>query len=308
MRIVFIGSPEFAIPSLTSLHNHFQVVGVITQPNRPAGRGRNKRPSAVKTFALQNELALIQPRKIRDEIVLSQINLWNPDVVVVAAYGQIIPSSLLEIPPHGFVNVHASLLPRWRGAAPVQAAILHGDQYTGITIMQMDPGMDTGPIIAQAKVAINEEDTAGDLLTRLSHLGAQLIVDTLPSYLAGDIKATPQNHLEATPAPLISKEDGRFTPAQSAEYVARQVRAFEPWPGSYFYWDSKIVRVRKSHAIPSAEDNIGRIILINDKPAICMREGVLVLDVLQISGKKALPGYEFIRGARNFVGSELDFE
>ncbi len=308
MRIVFVGSPEFAIPSLTSLHNHFQVVGVITQPDRPAGRGRNKRPSAVKTFALQNDLALIQPRMIRDEDAHSQIELWNPDVVVVAAYGQIIPSSLLNIPLHGFVNLHASLLPRWRGAAPVQAAILHGDTTTGITIMQMDPGMDTGPILAQSKVAIDEEETAGELLSRLSHLGAQLIVDTLPSYLAGDIKATTQNHHEATSAPLIKKEDGMFTPDQSAEYVARQVRAFEPWPGSYFHWDSKIVRVRKAHAILTAEDSIGRIIQVNDKPAICMREGVLVLDELQISGKKAMPGTVFLRGARDFVGSKIVFE
>ncbi len=308
MRIVFIGSPEFAIPILTSLHNHFQVVGVITQPDRPAGRGRNEHPPAVKTFALHNDLALIQPRKIRNEYVHSQITLWNPDVVVLAAYGQIIPSSLLNIPPHGFVNVHASLLPRWRGASPVQAAILHGDTTTGITIMQMDPGMDTGPIISQSKLEIDEEETAGELLSRLSHLGAQSIVDTLPSYLSGDIKPASQNHQEATPAPLIKKEDGMFTPDQSAEYVARQVRAFEPWPGSYFHWGSKIVRVRKAHAIPSVEDSIGRIILVNDRPAICMRKGVLVLDELQVSGKKAMPGNVFLIGARDFIGSKLDFD
>ena len=185
MRIVFSGSPEFALPSLDILHANFQIVGVITQPDRPAGRGRETRPPAVKKYAIKHDLPLIQPIKVRETSVYTQIEQWNPDVVVVAAYGQIIPSSLLDLPPHGFINVHASLLPRWRGAAPVQAAILHGDTTTGITIMQMDPGMDTGPIISQVSVGINEEETAGELLTRLSHLGAQLLSETLPFYLDG---------------------------------------------------------------------------------------------------------------------------
>lgn len=307
MRIVFIGSPEFAVPSLNALHEHFQVIGVITQPDRPAGRGRNKHPPAIKRHALKHDLPIIQPRKIREPDVHKQIKVWNPDVVVVAAYGQIIPSSLLEIPPHGFVNVHASLLPRWRGAAPVQAAILHGDSNTGITLMHMDPGMDTGPIISQVEVTIDEEETAGQLLARLSTIGAQLLIDTLPSYLAGDIYPTPQDNQESTIAPLIQKEDGMFTPDQTADFVARKIRAYEPWPGSYFNWGNKTVRVRKAHALPSTDDKMGTIIKIDKKPAIRMREGVLVLDELQISGKKSMPSDVFLRGARGFVGSKLDY-
>jgi len=306
MRIVFVGSPEFAIPSLDALHEFFNVVGVITQPDRPAGRGRNPQPPAVKSYAVQHEIPFIQPRKVREAEVQTQLERWKADAAVVAAYGQILPASLLDIPVHGFINVHASLLPRWRGAAPVQAAILQGDTITGVTIMKMDPGMDTGPIISQSEVSIGDEETAGELLSRLSHVGAQLLIDTLPPYLEGKIEITPQNDQETTYAPLIHKTDGRFTPNQSAAYVARQVRAYEPWPGSYFEWDDKRVHVRKAHALPSNQAEIGSLIEVDEFPAIRMKEGVLVLDVLQISGKKTLPGDVFLRGARGFLGSMIE--
>ena len=305
MRIVFVGSPEFALPSLDALHENFNVVGVITQPDRPAGRGRNPHPPAVKSYAVQHEIHFIQPLKVRESEVQTQLETWKADVAVVAAYGQILPASLLDIPVHGFINVHASLLPRWRGAAPVQAAILHGDTVTGITIMKMDPGMDTGPIISQSEVDIGEEETAGELLSRLSHVGAKLLIDTLPTYLEGKIDVTPQNDQKATYAPLIRKSDGKFMPVQRAVYVARQVRAYEPWPGSYFEWDDKRVRVLKAHALPSNSAEIGSLVEVDGFPAIRMEEGVLVLDVLQISGKKALSGDTFLRGARDFLGSRI---
>lgn len=307
MRIVFVGSPKFALPSLDALNENFNVVGVITQPDRPAGRGRHPHPPAVKAYAVQHEIPFIQPRKVREAEVHTQLERWEPDVAVVAAYGQILPASLLDIPIHGFINVHASLLPRWRGAAPVQAAILHGDTVTGVTIMKMDPGMDTGPIISQSELSIEDEETAGELLSRLSHVGAQLLIDTLLPYLEGKIKVTPQEDREATSAPLIRKTDGKFTPNQSAVFVSRQVRAYEPWPGSYFEWDDKRVRVRKAHTLPSNQDEIGSIVEVDGFPAIQMKDGLLVLDAIQISGKKALPGDVFLRGARGFLGSRLDF-
>ncbi len=307
MRIVFVGSPGFALPSLDALHENFNVVGVITQPDKPAGRGRHPRPPAVKTYAIQHEIPFIQPRKVREAEVHSRLERWNSDVAVVAAYGQILPASLLDIPIHGFVNVHASLLPRWRGAAPVQAAILHGDTRTGITLMKIDPGMDTGPIITKAEVMIEDQETSGELLARLSYIGAQLLIDTLPSYLDGKIETTPQNDQDATSAPLIKKMEGKFTPDQTADYVSRQIRAYEPWPGSYFEWEEKRVRVRKAHALPSNGNEAGSLIEVVGFPAIRMREGILVLDVLQISGKQAMPGDVFLRGSRGFLGSKLAF-
>ena len=208
-RVVFMGTPEFSVPSLATLvAGDYDVVGVVTQPDRPSGRGRKLEPSPVKRFAVEHGLAVLQPETLRASEAVAELAALRPDVIVVAAFGQILRPAVLALPPHGCINVHASLLPRWRGAAPVQAAILAGDQVTGSTIMLMDEGMDTGPVLSQAALAIHPDDTAGILTERLSHHGAELLAETLPRWLAGEIAPQPQESSLATLCRPVRKEQG----------------------------------------------------------------------------------------------------
>src|SRR5581483_10813336 len=187
-RIVFMGSPDFAAPSLQALARHYHIVGVVTQPDRQAGRGREMKSPPIKKLALELGLPIIQPEKLRDPSAMDQLRLWAPDLIVVAAFGQILRPEVLALPPRGCVNVHASLLPRWRGAAPIQAALLAGDSQTGVTIMLMDKGVDTGAIISQSAIPIETDDTGGSLFEKLSRLGADLLIETLPRYISGELR------------------------------------------------------------------------------------------------------------------------
>jgi len=191
-KIVFMGSPDFSLSALGALHENYSVVGVVTQPDRAGGRGRELKPPPVKELALELGIALIQPEKLNEPEAMEKLRAWAPDAIVVAAFGQILRQDVLDLPKFGCINVHASLLPRWRGAAPINAAILHGDEETGITIMKMDAGLDTGPILSQRSVRIKTEETAGSLFDKLSTLGAELLLDTLPKYFAGEIEPRPQ--------------------------------------------------------------------------------------------------------------------
>jgi methionyl-tRNA formyltransferase len=305
MRIVFMGSPEFAIPGLKSLAEIYSIVGVVTQPDRRAGRGRKLSQSAVKIWSSDHELPIIQPHRIKNPEAIEQLKRWNPDLIVVAAYGQILPAEVLELPTWGCLNIHASLLPRWRGAAPIQATILHGDPETGVTIMKMDSGLDTGPILSQRSTPINPEETGGQLTDRLSVIGARLLLDTIPSYLEGDIRPIEQDHAEATYAPMLKKDDGALDFEQSAEQLARQVRAYEPWPGSFLTWSETRIVVRKAHAIPDTDVKPGVITQVEGLPAVGTTQGMLVLDILQPAGRKPMPGDAFMRGAREFFGAVL---
>ena len=233
-RIVFMGTPEFAVPTLEALADAHQVVGVVTQPDRQAGRGRELRPSPVKEVALERDLPLFQPRTLRTPEAVEQLKGWEPDVIVVAAFGQILRQDVLDLPPHGCLNVHASLLPRWRGAAPVAATILAGDEVTGVTIMKMDAGLDTGPVLERsAPVKIEPDDTRAELKKRLAEVGADLLIRVLPAYLAGDLIPQPQPEAGVTYAEQLRKEDGRIDWQRSAAELDRQVRAFTPWPGVF---------------------------------------------------------------------------
>jgi methionyl-tRNA formyltransferase len=305
MRIVFMGSPKFSIPSLKSLADVYSIVGVVTQPDRKAGRGRKLSQSAVKLWSSEHGFPIIQPHRIKDPEAIEQLKEWSPDVIVVAAYGQILPVEVLELPEWGCLNIHASLLPRWRGAAPVPATILHGDSETGITIMKMESGLDTGPILAQRSTTISPEETGGDLIDRLSEIGADLLMDTIPPYLKGDIKPSEQDHSKATYAPMLKKDDGALDFGQTAERLARQVRAFEPWPGSFLTWGETRIVVRKAHASSDVEGIPGVITQVEGLPAVGTNQGVLVLDILQPAGRKPMPGDSFMRGARAFLGAEL---
>ena len=305
MRIVFMGSPKFSVPSLEVLAGIYPIVGVVTQPDRGAGRGRKIRQSAVKVWSLGNGLPIMQPRRIKNPEAIEHLKDWNPDLIVVAAFGQILPKEVLELPKWGCLNVHASLLPRWRGAAPVQASILHGDTETGITIMKMDVGLDTGPVLAKCPTPIDPQETGGQLTDRLSQIGAHLLLETIPPYIEGVIKLIEQNDTEATYAPMLKKSDGALDFILTAEELARQVRAFEPWPGSFFIWNGNRFVVRKAHETPGTDGTPGVVTQVEELPAVTTSQGLLVLDILQPAGKKAMTGDAFIRGARGFLGTEL---
>ncbi len=301
MRVIFMGSPEFALPTLEALHAEYDLVGVFAQPDRRAGRGRRLKPPAAKQKALELGLSVHQPPSLKDPDAIAKIHDLSPELIVVAAYGQILPPIVLEAPPRGCVNVHGSLLPRWRGAAPVQAAMLHGDETTGTSIMLMDAGLDTGPILARRETPIQPEETAGALSARLAAIGAELLMDTLPPFLQGDIRPSAQDEEQATYAPMLSKRDGLLDFSLDAQRLARQVRAFEPWPGSYLTWAGGRLLVRAAHAVSNEGLPAGTMHLVEGTPAIAAAEGSLVLDYVQPAGRKTMSGDAFVRGAPDFI-------
>ncbi|NWG35145.1 MAG: methionyl-tRNA formyltransferase [Chloroflexi bacterium] len=299
-RTVFMGSPDFALPALQALAQHYQVIGVVTQPDRPAGRGQALTPPPVKRLALALGIPVIQPRRLREAEAMAQLRAWAPELIVVAAFGQILKPEVLDLPRFGCINVHASLLPRWRGAAPIQAAILAGDAQTGITIMRMDAGIDTGPILHQRAIPIQETDTAGTLSARLAALGGELLIETLQGYLNGEVQPRPQAESGATYAPLLKKEDGQLDFDQPAEVLARRVRAFSPWPGAFTFWKGEILKIHRAHAAAGTAAP-GRTVVCEGTPAFGTSQGLLVLDEVQPAGKKAMPGKVFLQGAREWV-------
>ena len=299
-RVVFMGSPDFALPSLRALAADYQVVGVVTQPDRPAGRGKQLTAPAVKTLAQELGLPVIQPSRLREPEAIAQLRAWAPDLIVVAAFGQILRQEVLDLPPHGCLNVHASLLPRWRGASPIQAAILAGDAKTGVTIMRMDEGLDTGPILSQRAGPIAPDDTAASLSEKLSMLGANLLIDTLPKYLAGELKPTPQPESGITSAPILKKSDGELDPALSAEALARKVRAFNPWPGAFIIWKKQPLKVHRATVI-TRTSRPGQHLVEGGLPALGTANGLLILDEVQPAGKRPMSGSEFLRGTRDWI-------
>jgi len=298
-RIVFMGSPEFAVPSLKALSMKYTIVGVVSQPDRPAGRGRKIASPPVKSTALELKIPVIQPDRLQVPEAMSQLSAWKPDLIVVAAFGQILRQNILDLPRYGCINVHASLLPRWRGAAPVQAAILHGDTETGVTIMKMDPGVDTGPILSQHKIHIVPDDTAGTLSEKIADLGAIQLIETLPDYLSGKFQPQPQAENLATYAPMLKKENGLLDFSQPADDLARRIRAFNPWPGTYMIWQNMHLKVHRGHSIPGHFEP-GYHLVHQDMPAVGTQEGLLVLDEVQPPGKKPMPGKAFLTGARRW--------
>ena len=299
-KIVFMGSPDFALSTLQALHENYPIVGVVTQPDRAAGRGRGLKPPPVKTLALELDIPVIQPEKLREHQAMEQLREWDPDAIVVAAFGQILKQAVLDLPEFGCINVHASLLPRWRGAAPINAAILHGDKETGVTIMKMDAGLDTGPILSQGSTRIKPEETAGSLFETLSALGADLLLETLPKYFAGEIEPRPQLEEGATYASMLKKEDGLLDFSQPAKELERKVRAFNPWPGTYFKWDGNLLKVHRA-SIGMGKMREGKRGVYLGLPAVGTSENLLVLGEVQPAGKKPMPGKAFLAGVRNWA-------
>jgi methionyl-tRNA formyltransferase len=295
-----MGSPDFALPSLRELVNAYEVIGVVTQPDRASGRGRALKSPPVKMLAQELSIPIIQPEKIRAPEAMEQLRAWNPELIVVAAFGQILRKDLLDLPRYGCINVHASLLPRWRGAAPINAAILHGDEETGVTIMKMDVGLDTGPMLAQAAVHLTRDDTAGSITETLSHLGADLLIQTLPDYLSGKIQSVPQSEESATYAPMLKKEEGRLDFTRPAEELERRVRAFNPWPGAFMDLDGTLLKAHRAH-VEAGEGEEGQRLIYRDQPAVGAGGGLLILDEVQPTGKKPMSGKSFLAGARHWA-------
>lgn len=297
-----MGSPDFAVPSLKALSSHYLIAGVVTQPDRPAGRGRSLTPPPVKIVADQLGLPVIQPKRLREPEAMQQLFDWSPDIIIVAAFGQILRREVLELPAFGCVNVHASLLPRWRGAAPIQAAILHGDHQTGVTIMQMDPGIDTGGIFRQQSEQIFPGDTTLSLSERLADLGAELLIQTLSSIFNGTITAQVQDESLANYAPMLKKEDGELDFSLTALELERKIRAFYPWPGAFTHWQESALKVHLGRVVEASYSPIepGKRFILNGYPAISTSEGSLVLLNVQPAGKKAMDGKVFLSGARSW--------
>lgn len=302
-RVVFMGSPDFAVPALRALAAaRYPIVGVITQPDRPAGRGNVLTPPPVKVAALELGLDVYQPEKLRAPEAMQKLRDWNPGLIVVAAFGQILRPEVLTLPQHGCVNIHASLLPRHRGAAPIQAAILAGDTETGITIMLMDEGIDTGPMLARRAIEISPADTGGSLFEKLSVMGGELLLETLPRYLNGEIRPQPQPAEGATYAPMLKKEDGLLDFTRPAAELERKIRAFQPWPGAFMPWQGGPLKIHRAHVADreTGKQEAGTLVIVEGLPAVVTGDGLLVFDELQPPGKAKMPGKAFLAGGRQW--------
>ncbi|GIW06394.1 MAG: methionyl-tRNA formyltransferase [Dehalococcoidia bacterium] len=307
MRVVFMGTPEFAVPSLRALASSgVELVAVYTQPDRPAGRGRRLAPSPVKTAALELGVPVFQPATLRPPEEVDRLAALQPDVIVVAAFGQILRPNVISIPPHGILNVHASLLPRWRGAAPIPAAILAGDTETGVTIMLIDPGLDTGPMLAKAAIPITEDDTTGTLTEKLAVLGADLLIRVLPEWVAGRIIPEPQDDALATVAPRIQPADAIIDWRQPSLQIARQVRAYQPWPGARSWLHGKQLTILAATPVGGEAEPPGAIVLEGRSGlAVATGEGLLRLHRVQLEGGKPLDAASFRAGHRDLAGAVL---
>ena len=312
MSIVFIGTPEFAVPSLRRLAaaGH-KISAVVTQPDRPAGRGRRLTPPPVKLTAEQLGLPVLQPPTLRSDAVLEQLRALNPEAMVAVAYGQILRQEVLDLAPRGVLNVHPSLLPRHRGASPIAGAILAGDTETGVTIMLMDAGMDSGPILAQRRVPLSPDETTGTLTASLADLGADVLAETLTLWLASEIDAQPQDAARATVTRLIKKEDGAIDWSLPAIEISRRVRAYNPWPGATTTLNGEPLHIwRASPQDGSSGEPTGTVVVAPPElidPALIVQTGagLLTIHELQRAGRKPLSAGDFLRGSRRIIGQRL---
>ena len=307
MRIAFLGTPPFAVGPLDALARAgHELCCVVAQPDRPAGRGQALREPATKAWSRAHGVPVLQPEKVRDGTLAAALRERAPDVLVVVAYGRILGKDLLELAPFGAVNVHASLLPRWRGAAPIQWAVAEGDQETGVTVMQMDEGLDTGDMLLQRACPIADDDTAETMHERLSALGSAAIVEALPLLAAGRLTPVRQEAARATHAPIIEKEHGRLDFALPAARLAARVRGFTPWPGAFTTLGGKLLKVHRarvdgaSSLAPGAALGVPAGLLVG-----CGDGAALLLEEVQLEGKKRVPAAEFLRGAPLAEGTVL---
>lgn len=309
-RVIFMGTPAFAVPSLAALiEAKYEIIAVVTQPDAPAGRGRQLKPSPVKMLAQQHRLPVLQPASLKPPEVVEALRALEPDVIVVAAFGQILRQNVLDLPKHHCINVHASLLPRWRGASPISAAIAAGDAITGVTIMLMEAGLDSGPILAQREEPIHPDDTTGTLTERLARVGAELLIETLPKWLAGEITPKKQDQSLVTLAGRLKKEDGKLDWSRSAAELERHVRAMSPWPSAFTTWQGQQLKVLRAELAVLEQKNKlpnGAVLIDHNHIHVqCGDGGMLRLIEVQLEGKRAMDAGAFARGHPNLAGSVL---
>jgi methionyl-tRNA formyltransferase len=311
MRILFCGTPQFAVPTLKHLlaQPEFEILGVITQPDRPRGRGHEVSFASVKEAALAAQLPVHQPEKICAPEVQELLQSYSPDFIVIIAYGQIIPAHLLTIPKFGWINLHASLLPNYRGAAPINWAIVNGESRTGLTTMRIDAGMDTGDILLQREFEIGPNETAPELSTRLSEAGAPLMAETLRGLAAGKITPRPQDHFQATHSPMLKRDDGRIDWNRTAQEIYNRMRGFAPWPGMYTTFRSQTCHVWGEPVSNEKNDAPAGTLLLerNSLHVVCGSTTVLRLLAVKVEGRKRVSASEFANGARLKSGERFGY-
>ncbi|GHO43901.1 methionyl-tRNA formyltransferase [Ktedonospora formicarum] len=320
LRIIYMGTPQFAVPALEALVQHstpgallsegYEIAAVITRPDKPAGRGRGIIYSPVKQCALAHNLPVWQPGSFKKAVNSEALAAYQADLYIVAAFGQILPQSVLDQPRFGTLNIHASLLPKYRGPDPIAEAILQGDHESGVSIMQLDAGIDTGPVLLRRILTLTEAETTGTLTTRLSELGAQALLEVLPPWIAGQITPEIQDEEHATHTHMLTKEDGGIQWERSSGAIARQVRAYQPWPSAYTHWQGKLLKILAAHPLDSqpsrpvppgtvlTRDHDGQKIMV-----VVTGSGLLQIARLQLEGKKAMQADEFLRGYGKVAGA-----
>ena len=309
MKIVYMGTPDFAVPPLAALVKAgYEVTAVITQPDKPKGRGKTLLPTQVKEEAMKHEITEYQPQKVRDPEFVEVLKNLAPDMIVVAAFGQIIPKEILDMPKYGCINIHASLLPKYRGAAPIQQAVIDGEKESGVTIMKMGMGLDTGDMISQAVVTLSEDETGGSLFDRLAETGASLLIQTIPSIENGTATYTKQPEESPTPyAAMITKKMGLLDFSRNAEVLERLVRGMNPWPSAYTFVNGKTLKVWKSRADEKCSGETPGTVILTDKEGIhvACKDGTLILTEVQLEGKKRMNAEAFLRGYHIEAGSRF---
>lgn len=307
-KTIFFGTPEFAVPVLKILATlpYLKIKAVVTQQDKPIGKKQIITPSPVKIMAEKNNIPVLQPKKIKTEEFEEKLRQLNPDVAIIVAYGKIIPKNLLNIPQHGWLNIHASLLPKYRGASPIQGAILNGEETTGVSLMKIDAGLDSGPVISQKRITIEQSDNSQTLHNKLSRLGAELAEKALLDYLEGKIKPQPQDNSKATETKIIKKEDGQIDWSKQAEFIERQIRAFTPWPGAFCFWNDKRLKIIEATIYQKSDQLLpGLTKEINSNIIAGCGKGNLELKTIQLEGKKRQPVSAFIKGYPKFGQTKL---
>jgi len=310
MRIIFLGSPAIAVIPLEALvRAGYQIVAVVTQPDRPAGRRNMLTPPPVKLAAERLGLPVFQPQTLRELAAVAHIAALQPDLGVVAAYGEILRKNVLELPPLGYLNIHPSLLPRYRGPAPITGAILAGDPETGVSVMRLDSGMDSGPILAQQAVPLPPDARAGNFTMAMFELGSQLLLDVLPAYIHGTLIPQPQDHSRATFTAMLRKQDGQVDWHMPAVQIERMVRAYDPWPGTYTFWKGQQLKLLDVGVRPDLPPThpIGTLWSEAGQPLVTTGTDVLELRQVQPAGKRPMTGAVWLNGQRNAIGQQFDF-
>ena len=322
LRVIYMGTPQFAVPALEALiegaapgrvlREGYEIVTVITRPDKPVGRGQEIVFAPVKQAALAHHIPVWQPGSLKRAENIEALKAYSADLLIVAAFGQILPQAVLDLPRYGTLNIHASLLPKYRGVSPISEAILQGDSEAGVTIMLLDAGVDTGPMLLKRSIVLAEDETTGSLTGKLAELGAQALLETLPRWIAGEITPEPQDELRASHTHLLRKEDGEIDWEQAAAVLARKVRAYTPWPGAYSHWRGKLLKIVSAQATavePGEVVQPGTVMQREEAGhnilAIVTGQGLLAVRQLQLEGKRAMSAEEFLRGYAQIAGEML---